>query len=246
MYTYTMRTIWIWVQRVVVIVLLGLVMSNALLPAVARAQMAAQPGASVVDILAALVGQTVTAERYIATASTGTAYNVSSVLSCALDTGPGANNCIGTDASGRVILAAGAGTGEVWIGESASITMTENGVLINTNGAFICRGGCVITNDFSTDPVRITDPHGMSINATTSVKGILLASVTIDVAQIDPQKCDDVTATVAGVEANDTVYITNNFDPVATEVIFTDPRVTNAATDQVTFRACNILSLIHI
>lgn len=239
-YSPVMRNIWMWSKRVVAILFLGLLASNVLLPAVARAQFAAQNGVTTLEIIAALVGQTITAERYVATASSGTAYDTTSVLSCAVDLGPGANNCLGTDASGRNIIGAGAGTAEVWIGDSGTLTMTENGNVTNTNGAYNCRANCFLVNDFGTDPLRITDANGVTINATTAVKGILLVPVTIDVGSITQSTCDDVLATVAGVEANDTIFVTPNFDLTVTDVIIGNARVTNAGTDEVTFRACNV------
>ena len=236
-----MLTVWIWLKRVVTIMFLGLLASNVLLPAVARAQFAASAGATVTQILAALVGQTVTAERYIATASSGTAYDTTSVLDCSLDLGPGANNCLGTDASGRNIIGYGAGTAEVWIGEAGSVTLSENGVVLNTNGAYICRNSCVLTNDFGTEPLKVSDANGLAINSTTAVKGFVLTAVTINVGNIAATTCTTQAATVAGVEANDFVDITPNFDMsgASPNVIVSNCRVTNAATDEVTCKWCN-------
>jgi hypothetical protein len=59
------------VGKVALLLLVGLVASNVLLPAVARAQFASAGGASVGDVLGALVGQNVSATKYLSTAASG-------------------------------------------------------------------------------------------------------------------------------------------------------------------------------
>jgi hypothetical protein len=66
---------------------------------------------------------------------------------------------------------------------------------------------------------------------------MLVVSVVIDIPAITGS-CDAVAATVAGVEANDFVAVAPNFD-MAAEVLVSNARVTNAATDEVTFLACD-------
>ena len=45
---------------------------------------------------------------------------------------------------------------------------------------------------------------------------------------------------MSGVEANDYVHVTPNFSLAVDNVLVGNARVTNAGTDEVTFRACNV------
>jgi hypothetical protein len=223
-----------WVVRVCSILVIGLALSNALLPAVARAQLAAQPGASITQILAALVGQTVTAERFVATASSGSGFACSSVLSSCVDLGPGASNSIGTNVGGDILLGGGSTSTIARIGDA---TLLQNGQIILTNGALTLDGSTFIRNQSAA--VLITDTDGVNINSTSAVTGILLDTEAIDVTNITANTCKDQTVTIAGVNANDKVFVTPNFSPSA-NVIIGNARVTNAGTDEVTFRLCNV------
>lgn len=54
------------------------------------------------------VNQSCVAEDFTASTGTGPGFAVSSQLTCAVDVGPGANDCFGTNGSGYVTLPAGA------------------------------------------------------------------------------------------------------------------------------------------
>jgi hypothetical protein len=91
-----------WMGRGALFLFVGLVGSNVVLPAVARAQFVASSGASATQVLAALVGQNLSVNKLTATASSGTAVAATSQLACAVDFGPGAADCIGTNGSGYI------------------------------------------------------------------------------------------------------------------------------------------------
>ena len=224
-----------WVVRTCSILVIGIALSNVLLPAVARAQFAAQNGLTIAQIIAALVGQTVTAERYVASASTGSGFACTSQLDSCVDLGPGACNYLGTDASGRVRIGSACAP-EVWIGDGTTRMQPGNVQIIN--GALFVNGTYI--QNTSTGAVVIDDADGLNINATTAIKGVVMVAVTVDIGSIAASTCDDVTATVAGVSTNDLVFVTPNFDMAATDISISNARVTNAGTDEVTFRACNI------
>jgi hypothetical protein len=232
------RALW-WTKAVVLSAFGLLVASNVLLPAVARAQWASAGGASAAQVLEALLGQTVTAERFVASAASGTAYACNAALASCVDLGPGALNHIGTNGSGDILLGDAAGNPTVGIGPSTRFT--GNGTWTNTNGAFVCNNGCFIVDQFGTSPVDIDDADGLDINNTTPIKGVVMLSATIDIAAIGPGHCMPVIATVAGVEVNDRVFLSPNFDLSASapNTTVSNARVTNAGTDQVTFTACD-------
>lgn len=77
--------------RVLLVLLAALVLSNVLVPAVARAQFAAA-GGSAVDVLAALLGKTVTATSFVATAASGSNGLACSFNGCRVDFGAGASD----------------------------------------------------------------------------------------------------------------------------------------------------------
>jgi hypothetical protein len=98
-------------------------------------------------------------------------------------------------------------------------TSLGNGTVSVTNGAFVG------TNSY------------LQLGGGSLISGMLLVPVTVDVGNITAQTCLDVTATVAGVEANDGVFVTRNFSSTA-DYFVGDAYVSNAGADQVTFRAC--------
>jgi hypothetical protein len=122
-------------------------------------------GAPAVDVLATLLGQDVSADTFTATTATGPAYVCGGALASCLDTGAGANNSIGTDASGRVLLATGAGTGVVRIGDGSQVEFAENGNFSLTNGAAILNGTTAIYNQTAGASVPIDAPFGIKISA---------------------------------------------------------------------------------
>lgn len=162
-------------------------------------------------------------------ASSGPAYAVSSVLTCAVDFGPGAFDCAGTNGSGYVQFPAGAvfDVGSTRVQDAQVIV--SNGFFSASNSGFRDLVGAI----------KLNDTDGVSINSTTAITGMLLVAVTIDLSPVTGG-CDDVTATVAGVEANDAVFVTPNFNLNADDISVGQARVTNAAADEVTFRVCDV------
>jgi hypothetical protein len=176
------------------------------------------------------------AVSYEATAVAGSGFTCTAALASCLDPGPGALNDIGTNGSGDILLGSGNVTVRVG-GDSGSIVMTGNGSLTNTNGAINCDSGCQI-RDSGNGVLPVNTTGGVSFNGTSAMTGFTFLAATVDVGNITAQTCLDVTTTIAGVEANDGVYVTRNFASTANYAV-SDAYVTNAGTDEVTFRACN-------
>lgn len=226
-----------WVIRICSIFVIGVALANVLLPAVARAQFAASAGVSVADVLAALVGQPVSAERYVATASTGTGFACNSALGSCIDLGPGTANFIGTNGSGDVLIGDSGVNPVVRLG--ASSVFTGNGSWANTNGAIDCDGGCMVRNNAAA--LHLVSTSGVEFNSgSTPVKASFVIAKTIDIGSIAQSSCDNVVTTLAGLNADDLILVTPNFDLAVDDVIIGNARVTNAGTDEVTFRACNV------
>jgi hypothetical protein len=122
-------------------------------------------GAPTVDVLATLLGQDISADTFVASTATGPAFACGGALADCFDTGAGANNSIGTDSSGRVLLATGAGTGVVRVGDGTQVEIAENGNFSLTNGAAIFNGSTVIYNQTTGASVPIDAPFGLKINA---------------------------------------------------------------------------------
>jgi hypothetical protein len=176
------------------------------------------------------LNMTCTAESFVATGGTGPVYSVSSQLACAVDLGPGAYDCVGTD-----------GSGYVKFHDSAVIdvgsTRIQSSQVVVTGGAITCDAACEI-RDSANGTLPINTTGGIVFNGTSAMTGFVFVAVTIDIGNITTHACLDVAATVAGVEANDGVFVTRNFASTANYSV-SDAYVTNAGTDQVTFRACN-------
>jgi hypothetical protein len=81
------------------------------------------------------VNMSCVAESFTATATSGTAFAVTSQLTCAVDLGPGALDCLGTDGSGFVTLPDGAvlKVGDTVL-QNAQVTIV-NGYLTLSNSA---------------------------------------------------------------------------------------------------------------
>jgi len=149
--------------KVMGLLFLALVASNVLLPAVARAQFAASGGASVSAILAALVGQTVSATRYTASASSGTGFGCDSALASCVSLGPGAKAKLGSNSSGEILIGDGTTSAQtVRVGE---LTFYGNG-WIQSAGLIDCNHNCYLRNAYTGEPVRIDDPDGVLISDT--------------------------------------------------------------------------------
>lgn len=95
-----MRRAWSAIQKVCLILFVGLVASNVLLPAVARAQFVAESsGASAADIIAALVGQDVSVNKMTVTAPAGAVALQMANEGALLCAGAPPNYCIKKDLS---------------------------------------------------------------------------------------------------------------------------------------------------
>lgn len=161
--------------------------------------------------------QSCAAVSYVATRTNGDAGFVCTGTGICIDLGPGSCNNWGTNAGGDIVAGEdGVCTPTVKVGN----TSIGNGTVSISNGAFVG------TNSY------------LQLGGGSLVSGMLLVPVTVNVGNITASTCLDVTATVAGVEANDGVFVTRNFASSANYSVG-DAYVTNAGTDEVTFRACN-------
>jgi hypothetical protein len=122
-------------------------------------------GISTSQILAALVGQDVTATRYTATASAGVGLKCNGALASCIDLGPGSLNSIGTNVAGDILLSDGvSGSATVRIGE---LTLYGNGGIVS-QGYAGCNHNCFIQNFYAGEPVRLDDPDGVRISDSTA------------------------------------------------------------------------------
>jgi hypothetical protein len=159
-----------------------------------------------------------TAATYTGSDGTGPVFACQNeVADGCVDVGPGACDVISADSGVVRFGKTGVCTPSVAVGN----TSLGNGTVSVTNGAFVG------SNSY------------LQLNNTSLVTGILVVAVTVDIPSISANSCDLVTATVAGVEANDLVLFTPNFALGVDDVVTAHARVTNAATDEVTFEACN-------
>ena len=149
------------VKNLFLLVLLGLVASNVLLPAVARAQFVAQSGgASVGQVLAALVGQDVAAARFTATATTGSGFTCNANLASCLKM-PGADNQIGTD--GTQILVGPSASTTVIMKVGANLRFIGNGTA-EVNGGLDQYNAGFFTNTLG-GAVKVDDGQGLNVAA---------------------------------------------------------------------------------
>jgi hypothetical protein len=175
-------------------------------------------------------------DDFTADDATGSGFACSAALAECFDPGPGTCNEVGTNGSGEIILGGTDCNPTIRWGDSSVISGSS---WTNTNGAINCEANCQI-RDSGNGTLPINTTGGVVFNGTTPISGFLLVPVVIDIASIAASACDDVTATVSGVEANDYVHVTPNFSLVVDNVLVGNARVTNAGTDEVTFRACNV------
>lgn len=180
-------------------------------------------------------GLACSSSTYTATDATGPSFACSGTPTQCVDLGTGANNQLCTDVDGHVVVGCGAGQPVVEVG--TNVTLEGNGYVRVVNGFIEASLNTEITDPFAS-PVDVVDTDGFRINSTSAVKGVVLAAVTINIGSIAANTCSDVTATVTGVEANDKVFITRDHASTANFSV-SDAYVTNAGTDEVTFRACN-------
>lgn len=175
---------------------------------------------------------TCASDSFTATTATEGGFTCSAQLGACFDVG-GACGQIGRDNNGYIQIGDGCSP-VVDIGETTRI---QPGQAIFTNGGLFLDGTTYIQNQ--SGAVKVTDTDGLVINSTSAITGISLADVVVDIASIAANSCADVAATVAGVEANDIVIVTPTTTLAVTDVTVGDAHVTNAGTDEVTFRACN-------
>ncbi|HYI01363.1 hypothetical protein [Hyalangium sp.] len=119
-----------------------------------------------VDVVAALLGQDLTAARYVASATSGTGLKCNSALMSCIDLGPGTLNTIGTNVAGDILLSDGSGTATVRIGETiiygnGSAAFATNPVQVNGNGT--------LTNATSNTPLTVDDTDGFRVASKASL-----------------------------------------------------------------------------
>jgi len=180
-------------------------------------------------------GADCSAETFSSSATSGSGFTCNAELAECVDIGPGTCNEIGTNPSGDIILGGTDCNPTIRWGDSSVISGSS---WMNINGAINCESGCQI-RDSGNGTLPINTTGGVVFNSTTPIVGFLLVPVTIDLGVVTGA-CDDVTATVAGVETNDAVFVTPNFNLNAADINIGQARVTNAGTDEVTFRVCDI------
>jgi hypothetical protein len=117
------------------------------------------------DVASCAAGSDCSADTYTASTAAGTGYACSSAVTTCFDPGPGADNGIGTDGSGRLILGTGAGTTEVRIGAAGTVSLTENGNVQISNGALLLQNNTVIYNQTAAKPVGVDAPFGVQLAA---------------------------------------------------------------------------------
>lgn len=188
-------------------------------------------GTGTVDVLAALVGQNVSAATYTATTSTGPAFFSTGDLVDAVKLGTGPRATIGTCNGGAVCIGplSGSDTGlylsGFFVARSAQFTsevdlLGDNAYLRNNSG-----------------PLRINDVDGLVINGTTALKGRVAVAVVFDSASINNGTCLAQSVTVTGAALGDSVGVNADFDLPDT-VMIGNARVT--ATNTVSLRLCNV------
>lgn len=182
------------------------------------------------------MNMTCTAEAFVGTNSSGSVFSCDAQNAACFDVG-GACGQIGRNGSGYITFGDGC-TPTLQVGDSLIISGAN---VTNNNGAFNCDGSCQI-RDSGNGTLPINTTGGVVLNSTSAITGFILVDVVVDLASIAASTCDDVTATVAGVEANDGVFVTPASTLDEPDVTVGDAHVTNAGTDEVTFRACNISS----
>lgn len=146
-----------WSGRLVAVALGLVVASNVLTPAVARAQFAATGGASVTQVLAALLGQDLTAKSLTVTASAGTGLKCNSALADCMDLGPGARNSVGTNSSGEILL--GPDDGGAGTTARLSGTLRASQIILNNGSQDVAFHG-FLQNSFNGYPVNLEDQDG--------------------------------------------------------------------------------------
>lgn len=145
--------------RIAAFALFALLAAFALPPAVARAQWAIAGGASVADVLAALVGQDVASTRYTSSAATGAGFTCNSHLASCIKM-PTADNVIGSNAT------------QILLGPTASTTCQ---VKVGASLLFLCNGGIIANGQYDQynaggfarsigGAVQVDDADGFLIN----------------------------------------------------------------------------------
>lgn len=147
-----LRRYLLWPAAALGSILFLLVAVIVLRPAVARAQFVANSGATVAEVLAALVGQPIAASTYAATTLTGSGHTCTAALAACFDPGPGTCNEYGTNGSGEIILGGTDCNPTIRWGDSSVISGSS---WTNVNGAINCEGACVIRNNAG--PLRVPD-----------------------------------------------------------------------------------------
>ena len=170
-------------------------------------------------------------ERYRATATTGTGYQCDATLDSCVDLGPGTRNTVGTNVAGAVCLGpcSGSGTAVLVFGDMTISNVTTIGAALDFSGSSFIRNPLGGT-------VKVTDPDGLVINATSAIKGVVRASVTFDFPSIPNGTCGVSSLTVTGAAVGDYVSINADF-VLPTTVGIGNARV--SATNTVDLRLCN-------
>jgi hypothetical protein len=164
-------------------------------------------------------------------ASTGPLYTCDGTLYPCFDfgAGGGASNCnaIGTNAGGDLVV------GNANSGCIARFGQVHGSQLGTNNTALV---GSQIIRLPSTSALDVTAPQGLTINATTAIKGVVRASVSVDFASVPNSTCLAQSVTVTGAAVGDAVSVNADFSMPA-PVGIGNARVT--ATNTVDLRLCN-------
>ena len=188
-------------------------------------------GSGMVNVLAALVGQNVSASTYTATATTGTAFQSTGDLVTAVRLGTGPRATIGTCSGSDVCIGPNdfGFTSKLYLwGDFTTQTVVAR-TFVDVQGA-----SYIINNDGA---VKVTDTDGLVINSTTALKGRVAAAVTFDSASISAGTCLDQDVTVPGALVGDFVTSANADFALVANVAVGNARVTDV--DTLSLRLCN-------
>jgi hypothetical protein len=132
---------------------------------------------------------------FAATASSGNGFSCTAALAECFDPGPGTCNEIGTNGSGQLVLGGTDCNPDIVWGDSSRI---QGNTWTNTNGAIVCNNGCFLVNQTGTEPVKITDAHGIAINGGTAITKHLHTSASLNFGSIAAGATASLTVTMTG------------------------------------------------
>ena len=187
---------------------------------------------AVVDVLAELLGENVSANSYTATTATGPGLQCNGNLASCVRLGSGTRAYLGTNSSGDILLGPDDG--------SNATGVRISGYVRALSAQFIGPVDLLADNAYLTNNagvLRLYDLDGISFNDTTPLKGRVALAVTFDSAAINNGTCLAQSVTVTGAALGDSVKVNADFELPDT-VMIGNARVT--APNTVALRLCNV------